>query len=109
MARDYLKERRQTMPQQRSVTFPAVSVKEGARLRRQLVDDLARRGLVRDRRVERARGAEVAVAFPTDCDNQWLLAHRVAANTTNCGDDVTRLLAQHTSCCAPGGALRLPR
>ena len=54
MARDYLKERRQTVPQQRSVTFPAVSVKEGARLRRQLVDDLARRGLVRDRRVERA-------------------------------------------------------
>jgi protein-L-isoaspartate(D-aspartate) O-methyltransferase len=31
-----------------------MSVKEGARLRRQLVDDLARRGLVQDRRVERA-------------------------------------------------------
>ena len=43
-----------------------------------------------------------AVVVPTNRDNQWLHAQRVAANATNCGDDVTPLLAAHTSCCAPG-------
>jgi hypothetical protein len=43
-----------------------------------------------------------AVALCWNCDNQWLHAQRVSANATNCGDDVTRLLAVHGACCAPG-------
>jgi hypothetical protein len=42
------------------------------------------------------------IAFCWNCDNQWLHAQRVSANATICGDDVTRLLAVHTACCAPG-------
>ena len=34
-------------------------------------------------------GHRVTVAVPTNRDNQWLHAQRVAANATNCGDDVT--------------------
>jgi protein-L-isoaspartate(D-aspartate) O-methyltransferase len=36
------------------VTFPPMSVRECARLRRHLVDELAGRGLIQDERVERA-------------------------------------------------------
>jgi hypothetical protein len=51
------------------------------------------------------RQAKISVAVPTDRDNQWLHAQRVAANATNCGDDVNPVVGgTHGMLCA--GAMR---